>query len=214
MAKKSKSWTKTSCIILINRSIIIFTKNPELGKAKTRIAATLGDEAALKIYKRLLSITRTVVSNVVSTTRLLFYSEEIVEEDLWPNILFQKYLQSNGDLGDRMEKAFETALSISHKALIIGSDCPFITPEIIEAAFDSLDSNDVVLGPTFDGGYYMIGMKTLHPRLFRDMTWSTETVYDTTIQRVSALGLSYATGPRLSDIDYAEDWEAYLQSTS
>ena len=154
------------------------------------------------------------MSNVVSTTRLLFYSNKIINEDDWPNHLFQKHLQSNGDLGDRMEKAFKTALTISDKVLIIGSDCPSITKEIIEAAFDQLDNNDVIVGPTLDGGYYMIGMKTLHTQLFRDMVWSTEEVYDTTIERILNLGLSYATGPRLSDIDHAEDWETYLKSKS
>ena len=206
--------TKTSCIVLKTRSIIIFTKNPELGKAKTRIAATLGDEAALDIYKQLLDITRSVVSNVVSTTRLLFYSDQIITEDAWPNHFFQKHLQSTGDLGDRMEKAFETALRLADKALIIGSDCPYITKEIIDSAFDALDTNDVVIGPTFDGGYYMIGMKSLHIPLFRDMIWSTEKVYDTTITRVSDLGLTFAQGPQLSDIDHAEDWDAYMNSKS
>lgn len=111
-----------------------------------------------------------------------------------------------------MEKAFEKALFISEKALIIGSDCPYISEEIIESAFDQLDNNDIVIGPTFDGGYYMIGMKALHKTLFRDMIWSTEAVYDHTVQRISDLGLSYADGPQLNDVDYAEDWETYLDS--
>ena len=152
------------------------------------------------------------MSNVVSTTRLLFYSDQVITEDAWPNDLFQKHLQSTGDLGDRMEKAFKTALTISDKALIIGSDCPYITQEIIESAFDALDNNDIVIGPTFDGGYYMIGMKSLHSHLFRDITWSTELVYQTTIDRIKNLGLIFTNGPQLSDIDYAEDWERYLKS--
>lgn len=144
--------------------------------------------------------------------RLLFYSDAVVDDDEWPVEHFNKYVQSNGDLGDRMEKAFETALDISDKALIIGSDCPYITPEIIDRAFEELDNHDVVLGPTFDGGYYMIGMKVLHLSLFRDMPWSTELVYPTTIERIQTLGLSYWAGSQLSDIDYAEDWDMYLSS--
>lgn len=205
-------WTKTSYIVLKTRSLIIFTKNPELGKAKTRVAATLGDHAALDIYKQLLEITRNVVTDVQDVHRLLFYSETIAHDDGWSNVTFDKHLQSNGDLGDRMEQAFLHALEISDKALIIGSDCPYITPEIIEYALSSLAKYDVVVGPTFDGGYYMIGMKKLHTSLFRNMTWSTEEVYDTTIQRINDLGLTHWVAPKLNDIDYAEDWENYLKS--
>ncbi len=201
---------KMNSISPTSRSIIIFTKNPELGKAKTRIASSVGDQTALDIYIRLLDITKSVMSSVVSATRLLFYSDQIVEQDAWPAADFQKYVQSNGDLGDRMEKAFDTALTISHKALIIGSDCPYITVEIIEAAFDQLDHHDIVIGPTYDGGYYMLGMKNLHARLFRDMRWSTTSVYSTTLDRIQDLDLTYAESQMLNDIDHIEDWEQYL----
>jgi len=159
-----------------------------------------------------LDITRTKVSEVVDTNRLLFYSDDIVESDDWSSSIFQKHVQSNGDLGDRMEKAFTTAFSISQKALIVGSDCPYITADIIENAFDQLEHHDIVIGPTFDGGYYMMGMKKLHLPLFRNMIWSTEQVYSETIERIDSMELSYYEGLRLSDIDYAEDWEAYLNS--
>jgi len=142
----------------------------------------------------------------------LFYSDTISQHDAWSSDLFQKHLQSNGDLGDRMERAFEKAFETSSKAIIIGSDCPYITAPIIEEAFAALDKSDVVIGPTYDGGYYMLGMNTLHADLFRKMTWSTDKVFQTTVDRIKKLGLSHWSAPKLSDIDYAEDWEDYQKS--
>jgi len=153
-----------------------------------------------------------VITDVPEVHRLLFYSDAISQDDDWSEDIFHKYLQSNGDLGDRMEQAFAKAFETSDKVLIVGSDCPYITPGIIEDAFSALDRHDIVIGPTYDGGYYMLGMKSHHHTLFRDIAWSTEEVYDTTISRINNLGLTHWVAPKLSDIDYAEDWEQYLKS--
>jgi len=108
-----------------------------------------------------------------------------------------------------MKTAFAEALSSSDKAIIIGSDCPQLSTEIIEEAFVQLDKVDVVLGPTFDGGYYLLGMKTLHTELFDDMEWSTSEVLSHTIKRVKAKAASYHLLATLSDVDYKVDWDRY-----
>lgn len=188
-------------------ALIIFIRNPELGKVKTRLAKDLGDQQALDIYKILLSYTRSVATSV-DVTRYLFYHEEI-KEDQWSTNLFEKALQETGDLGTKMKSSFQHVLSKHSKAIIIGSDCTQLTKEIINDAIAALDQDDIVIGPTHDGGYYLIGMKEVHDALFDDMTWSIASVYDETISRINQLQLTYFSLPRLSDIDHAEDWEKY-----
>ena len=188
--------------------LIIFVKNPEKGKVKTRLAATVGDDKALSIYLELMRHTREIAL-ATDVKRLLFYSQNINTADAWSNENFEKHLQADGDLGDRMSAAFQTALAQSEKAVIIGSDCASLTPEIVREAINALDENDFVVGPTFDGGYYLLGMKKIAPSLFEKVEWSTESVFTTTIDRIKALGASYHLTEKLSDIDYEEDWVKY-----
>ncbi len=190
------------------QALIIFIKNPKLGKAKTRIAQTAGYEKALLIYKELLKHTRKVACSV-KAKRLLYYSEFIDQKDEWNADLFDKKLQHKGDLGTRMAQAFAEALNESEKAIIIGSDCASLTHHIVKAAFDALDVNDFVIGPAEDGGYYLLGMKQPDPTLFEAIEWSTSTVFMETIARIDALSKTYALLPTLSDIDYWEDWVEY-----
>ncbi|MEN0005846.1 MAG: TIGR04282 family arsenosugar biosynthesis glycosyltransferase [Bacteroidota bacterium] len=190
------------------QALIIFVKNPEKGKVKTRLASTVGDERALKIYLALLAHTRNIAL-AISAKRYLFYSAYVDQQDDWPNGDFQKTLQHNGDLGARMEAAFADCLAENKKVVIIGSDCASLTATIVQEAFSQLDKYDLVIGPALDGGYYLLGMKTPHPFLFQSMVWSTESVFQETINRITAASLTYATLPTLSDIDYEEDWEKY-----
>lgn len=191
----------------LKNALIIFVRSPKLGKVKTRLAKEVGDEEALSIYIRLLTHTREVAEQV-QATRHLFYSDEIIEDD-WSNEYFNKSLQEIGDLGDKMQHAISTALRTNEKVIIIGSDCAQLNSSIVEAAFNTLDQNDVVIGPTFDGGYYLLGVKKVHIELFQDMTWSVESVYEETVKRIKKKGLSFATLKKLSDIDYKEDWDKY-----
>lgn len=190
------------------QALLIFIRNPELGKVKTRLAQDLGDLEALRIYNTLLSHTRQVTL-AVDAHRLLFYSDFIDRNDEWPARRFDKHLQPKGDLGQRMQQAFEMALQTHEGAVIIGSDCPELTPAILHEAQDQLQQHDFVIGPAADGGYYLLGMRQLAPTLFQDMTWSTENVFEETIRRIEALHASYHTLPTLSDVDYAEDWERH-----
>ena len=116
--------------ILIN-ALILFIKNPEKGKVKTRLAKTVGDDQALAIYKALLEHTRTLTLPV-DATRFLFYSNQINQEDNWSSKNFQKEVQNNGDLGDRMKAAFAKAFEQHDQVLIIGSDCASLTSEILK----------------------------------------------------------------------------------
>lgn len=189
-------------------AIIVFIKNPERGRVKTRLAATLGDERALRIYRALMTHTRQV-AEAVEAQRFLFYSDFVDETDEWLPNLFQKDLQHPGDLGQRMAAAFERAFQTADTVLIIGSDCAQLKPDIVNDAIATLRENDVVIGPAEDGGYYMIGMRSYTPQIFEGIEWSTERVLAQTTTMLDQLGLQYAFAPTLSDIDLEADWEKH-----
>lgn len=184
--------------------LIIFIKNPVLGKVKTRLAAGIGDHRALEVYMQLLEITRGVALKV-NCTRNVFYSDEIVSDD-WEDDKFNKFVQEGEDLGERMKNAFEQVFALgAKKAVIIGSDCPQLTSAIVQEAFVKLDACDVVVGPASDGGYYLLGMKLMHVSLFNEMEWSTDRVRTETLQRIVQQQLTYSLLPVLTDIDTAQD---------
>jgi uncharacterized protein len=189
----------------------IFIKNPRLGTVKTRLAYTIGPEAALDIYHQLLDKTR-LAAEGVNATRMLWYSDVVEQGDAWSHLLFQKHVQCPGDLGVRMAFAFETAFQLgAHKALIIGSDCPELDSARIEAAFAALDHADAVIGPTPDGGYYLLGLRQPTPEVFENIVWSTDAVLPTTVGRLQQIGRTFVLLPKLSDIDVEEDWLLYLE---
>ena len=134
------------------KALIIFTRNPELGKCKTRLAATIGDESALEIYKYLLQHTAKL-SEKVKADKYLFYSESIKREDIWDATIFNKKLQQGNDLGERMENAFTELFELGYeKVIIIGSDLLDLSSDDVNEAFDFLNENDTVIGPAKDGG--------------------------------------------------------------
>ena len=190
------------------RALIIFVRRPELGKVKTRLAAEVGKDEALRIYIRLLDHTREVAQSV-DCSRHLWYADKIETDDMWPPISFDKYKQPDSDLGGRMKAAFAQALENHDKVVIIGSDCPKLSTDIVEEAYDALDDHDLVIGPTYDGGYYLLGMKNLHTFLFDDMRWSVDDVCETTISRSQDHNLSSTKLTKLSDVDYKSDWEEH-----
>ena len=231
-------------------ALIIFIKNPQLGKVKTRLAKTVGDEKALEIYLELSKITRENCQMLSQKTQLLrgqsaiqpyvFYSDFINKNDDWSNDIFEKAVQSGDDLGDRMSNAFTFILQNYAKACIIGSDCPTLSTAILEAAFESLDNHDFVVGPSTDGGYYLLGMNVNTPPqysgfqdtlpkseipipkstpphlspweyLFENMVWSTENVLSETLKRIKAQHKTVALLPELTDVDEEKDWINYLE---
>ncbi len=190
----------------MDQALVIFIKNPIEGKVKTRIAADAGDAAALEIYKNLLDHTR-IVADQAEATRLLFYSERVVRLDKWSEKKYSKSVQSGNDLGERMLNAFKQTTEYDKK-IIIGSDCPGLTSEIIEEAYDALDFHDVVIGPAQDGGYYLLGMTNLVPELFQSIPWSTDQVLNETVRVLQNKRLLYKLLPTLRDVDTWEDWQA------
>lgn len=162
--------------------LLIFTRNPELGKAKTRLAKTVGDETALEIYKFLLQKTRDV-SLKVTSDKAVYYSVKIRTNDIWDNEIYQKHQQNGEDLGIRMKNAFKDGFNSGYKkVMIIGSDLYNLSSENIENAFKNLNDNDFVIGPTLDGGYYLLGMNSLQENIFENKDWGTETVRKDTLE--------------------------------
>lgn len=190
-------------------ALAIFIKNPVLGRAKTRIAKDSSDEVALDIYKNLLNITREISKNT-NCNKFVFYDQFIDEQDDWDNKIFSKKLQGGDDLGEKMINAFTMLANEKiEKTILIGSDCPYLSPLIIEQAFQSLDTNDFVIGPTHDGGYYLIGMKEPRQIIFTDIEWSQPSVLEKTLERIFDIGGKYHLLEKLKDIDHLTDWYEY-----
>lgn len=185
-------------------SLIVFIKNPILGKVKTRIAATTGEIKALEIYKQLLEYTQKT-SLAFSGDRLLFYDGS-VQNDNFSETDFLKMSQKGKDLGQKMYNALSYALGYCEKVVLIGSDCPTLTNKIIDESFEILNTNDVVIGPSKDGGYYLIGMKNAIWDIFNDIDWSTNKVLNQTISKLKKANKTYKLLEELSDIDTEKDW--------
>lgn len=183
--------------------LIIFTRKPEKGKVKTRLALGIGDDKALKIYKLLLKRTAEVTSQV-DTERQVWYTGQLEKNDLWREEIFVKCHQIEGNLGDKMKNAFYHNFENGfQKVLIIGTDLYDISTELIDKAFDKLDKNDVVIGPAKDGGYYLLGMREFTPEIFENINWSTEHVFRQTLERIPEK--SVAILDQKNDIDFKED---------
>ncbi|MGW8122536.1 TIGR04282 family arsenosugar biosynthesis glycosyltransferase [Roseivirga echinicomitans] len=191
--------------------LIIFVKNPELGRAKTRLAATVGEEAALAIYKRLLERTKSI-TQPLTVDKTVFYDQVLGENDLWSEKRFSKALQIQGDLGEKMGAAFQTSFEKGYERVcIIGSDCYDLTTNVLNQAFYALKSHDAVIGGAVDGGYYLIGMNRLITEVFQNKQWSTDEVFPSTIQDFKNKGLSYFELPVLNDVDTEEDLGDWAQ---
>lgn len=191
--------------------LIIFIKNPEKGKVKTRLAAEVGEEKALQIYRSLLRKVRKL-TGAYPVRRFLFYSRFIDRQDEWGEEGFHKHLQEGADLGIRMQQAFGIALQQVERAVIIGSDCPELSSDHLDEAFQALREKEVAIGPARDGGYYLLGLREPSPFLFEKMTWSTSQVFQETMERIKSRKKTVHVLPVLSDIDYASDWENYGRS--
>ena len=185
--------------------LIIFTRNPELGKVKTRLSKSTGDQVALEIYKFLLNKTNQVTKQV-SADKIVYYSEKITKHDIWSSNLYKKEVQHGSDLGAKMKNSFQAAIENKYdKVLLIGSDLYDLEPYHIYEAFKKLDTNDVIIGPASDGGYYLIGLKKLHPKIFKNKNWGTSTVREDTLKDLEKVDVHLL--PILNDVDVIEDIE-------
>lgn len=187
------------------RCLMIFAKNPVLGTAKTRLAASIGDQKALEVYHFLLEHT-SKISQPLHVDKQVFYSKHIESEDVFSSSIFSKTVQIQGDLGQKMYAAFQESFQQGYqKVVIIGSDCYELNTAILEQAFVALEQHDFVIGPAQDGGYYLLGMRQLEHAIFQNKQWSQERLYHDTIIDLEVLGYSYQELPMLSDVDYLED---------
>lgn len=185
-------------------ALIIFVRNPVLGKVKTRLAAGIGEAKALQVYEHLLQHTQSIV-NDLEVTKFVYYADKINNGDLWNDL--EKRKQHGDDLGERMQNAFEELFAAGFsKVCIIGSDCFELTSDIVTKAFAVLDTKDLVIGPVMDGGYYLLGTNKLIPQLFINKTWSTSTVFSDTLKDAASLNLSVMQLPVLNDIDNESDF--------
>lgn len=185
------------------KALIIFTRNAELGKCKTRLAQTVGDETALSVYKYLIRHTAKIASEI-KADRYVFYSEKIRKGDFWDDNLFRKKLQKGTDLGEKMLNAFAELINLGYeKVCIIGSDLLDLEATLINEAYTKLDNYDVVLGPASDGGYYLLALKNLYPTIFENKEWGTDTVLKATITDFQNSKVHLL--KELNDIDTYED---------
>lgn len=216
------------------RVIILFVKHPEPGRVKTRLARTLGDEEAADIYRRLVEYLLHMLPAVGADEVRVYFDpadkQREVEQWLrphWQEGMEQLALndgeqirtaihfcpQSSGDLGQRLHNSFQQVFHDGRepkadclKVLAMGSDCIEINGDIFHAAWTSLGEKDLVFGPSADGGYYLLGLKSFHPCLFEEIPWSTTETLQTSLARAEEHFLSVALLEEKHDIDTEEDW--------
>lgn len=164
--------------------LLIFVRNPELGKVKKRLAASIGKKEALEIYNMLLKKTAKITRDL-PCSKTVYYSERVEKDDIWNNAIYNKKVQIGKDLGSRMENAFRDEFNKGYQnIIIIGSDLYDLTPQELEKAFMLMEKNDFVIGPAEDGGYYLLGMKSLHPTIFKNKKWGTSSVFHDTMEEL------------------------------
>ncbi len=194
--------------------VILFTRYPHPGKCKTRLIPELGKETAAQIHKQLVShCIKTLEKFIICEQRATYHiyhhgaSEELMQE--WLGI--HRYTTQQGnDLGERMANALLDNLQTADKCLLIGSDCPDIDPALLQKALLKLQTNDLVLGPAYDGGYYLIGIncaltKATIREIFSNIPWGSERVLSKTILRLEKLMIRYHLLQKLHDIDIPDD---------
>ncbi|MFD2718788.1 TIGR04282 family arsenosugar biosynthesis glycosyltransferase [Hymenobacter monticola] len=191
--------------------LLIFAREPVLGRVKTRLAADIGPEAALAVYRELLGLTAAAVAaaQVPATVWLAEAPASAAQATQprpeWPGLPWRVQPVAES-LGERMQHAFAEAFAAgAARVVIIGTDCPGLTPELLHAAFEALQHHEVVVGPADDGGYYLLGLRELQPALFANKNWSTASVLPDTLADTTRLGLRVAQLPVLHDVDSGRD---------
>lgn len=209
--------------------LIVFTRYPLAGKAKTRLIPAIGAEAAAVLQRQMTEHTlrqawiwQMGVENAAGSVTVWFArfeaSEAIDQQQMqdWLGTQWCYQPQAAGDLGDRLIQAIQSAFAAGMQRVVtIGTDCPGLDASRMRQAFAALNRADVVLGPAIDGGYYLIGLRRLVPELFQGIAWSTETVLQQTVAIADRLGLSVAYLEPLADVDRPEDlavWRSVQQT--
>jgi len=185
--------------------IIVFSRNAVAGRVKTRIGRVLGDDAALEIHLKLCRHTRTVVEQVPFDVAV-WLDRPAEGPVLWDHERFRVLIQEGADLGKRMAHAFSFHFREGYrKVMIIGTDCPGITPLLLKTAVKALETSRSVIGPAEDGGYYLLGLTDDYPGLFTGKAWGTSTVFRDTCADLERIAPGFTVLPVLPDIDRPED---------
>lgn len=202
-----------------SRTLGLFAKAWDPGKVKTRLAKTLGDGTAAKIYLELLILHLLRFAHSADQ-RIVVYSPandetktrfESLTGKLKPKPVWRYVPQVEADLGTRLSCFVQDQFNQgSKKVVVIGSDAPRLTTEILDDAFCQLDKHDAVFGPSTDGGYYLVGLKAFNGAVFQGIDWSTEKVLQQSMEKCQEVGFSVALLEPLADIDEAEDLEHEL----
>ncbi len=182
--------------------LIVFVKNIILGKVKTRLAKTIGDKGAFDIYSELFAITEKA-SQEVNVDRHIYFSDVIIPSK-WEKDA--KFVQEGNDLGEKMQNAFQHGFDLGYQNIVlIGSDLPNISKEIIDNGFQSLTTNDIIFGPAEDGGYYLIGLSKMNTSVFEDKPWSQSELLNVTLEQLKEQHQKVGCIETLNDIDTFED---------
>jgi rSAM/selenodomain-associated transferase 1 len=202
--------TSTPDMASTPEKIIVFLRYPYPGAVKTRLIPVLGSEGAAELQRRMTEHTVKTVRRMAVKRNVSIEvcfdggNEKILRQWLGDDLEYQT--QSSGNLGDRMESAFERSFKKgAQRIVIIGTDCPDQTDELMISAFRSLEQKDMVLGPARDGGYYLIGLSRPIPALFEGIRWGTGEVTGITLKIALDLGFSNTLLPELDDVDRPED---------
>lgn len=183
--------------------LIVFAKNIKLGKVKTRLAKTVGDDAAFEVYKYLVGLTEKQTEKLQDCDIHIYFSDVIIESK-W--LGKDKFVQQGKDLGERMQNAFKDGFNSGYNRIIgIGTDLPDLNAEIMQSGLDVLKENDTVFGPAEDGGYYLIGMNKMIACIFEDKPWSQDGLLDITIAQLLSKGYTVKALKELNDIDNIAD---------
>ena len=196
------------------KKLVIFVRAPRPGSVKTRLAATLGGEAACAVYRRLVGGLLEQLADLDALE--LRFTPDDAEADVRPWLRSGWTLapQGAGDLGARLHRAFESARANgAERVVLIGSDCPDVSAADVDDAWEALRSHDVVLGPARDGGYWLIGMNEPRAELFEGIPWSTDAVFAQTVARCRNTGLRVRVLRQLDDIDTEADWRRFVSRT-
>ena len=195
-----------------DNGVLVFVKYPTPGRVKTRLAEELGGERAAELYKRFVTDILETLGDLDMRLKILFSPPDAEQEfRLWLGDEYTYTAQDGEDLGQRMKNALGEAFANGFaKAIVVGSDSPDVPGDYVMESFSSLDSSDAVIGPTSDGGYYLIGFskESFLPEAFEDIDWSTPKVLEQTVGKLETHGRKIHLLQQWYDVDTLADLEA------
>lgn len=211
----SRQGSKKNAPICKEKALLVFVKYPVPGEVKTRLIPELTPVQAAAFYKALVEDTLEVHKDIPGCETIVCFTPESARDGVraWLGADIPLQSQQGDDLGSRQFDAIKRALEAGYrKAVIIGSDCPGVTPGDVENAFESLNGNRLVIGPSEDGGYYMIGASEALECVFEGISWGSGGVFKETIERAQEAGISVEILDVKYDIDTFRDLERYYRS--